>query len=137
MEVKYRIININVDEHSMLVRYYTDKNTEDLLASSFDNDNQIIRHADGYPLRCRTDTHMTIYNITSSKEEIEKHIQMNAPIDWFKLQEADKENVSALHDFKIGKENSFVHVPPVIIPTPEQSELSDEEIEKLLEQIIT
>ena len=36
MEVKYRIIGVDTNEHSITVRYFTDKITEEMLSVEFD-----------------------------------------------------------------------------------------------------
>lgn len=144
MFIKYRIIDKNVDDHSILVRYYTNKITEDFLASAFDSNNEIIRHKDGYPIRCRTDTNITIYNVDSSQEEIETLIKNNAPMTWFTMQEHDLKSNSNLLLFETGKEVEFESIIPEIKdPLVNNNEaltdeaLTDEEIDKLLEQLTT
>ena len=114
MFIKYRIIDKNIDDHSILVRYYTDKITEDDLANSFDEDNKIIRTKDGYPVRCRTDTNITIYKVESTQEEIETIIKNNAQIDWFNIHENDLKSNSNLLLFETGKEVEFESIIPEI-----------------------
>ena len=88
MNIQYRIIKVDPECHGVLVRYFTDKVTEMDLASSFNEDGSVKLNADGYPLSARTDVMMSIYETpTPSRDEIEKRIMMNAPVDWLKLQE--------------------------------------------------
>lgn len=88
MEVKYRIILVDPEEHSIVVRYFTDKVTEEMLATEFDsNGNPVLTEA-GYPTRCRTDYHINIFQVPSpSQEEIVKIINYNAPYEWLNMQE--------------------------------------------------
>lgn len=62
MNIKYRILRVNEADHSFVVRYFTDTLTEDLLANYFDGEGNIIRDANGYPVACKTDTNITIFN---------------------------------------------------------------------------
>jgi len=92
MEVKYRIIKVKPEEHSIVVRYFTDKITEEILATEFDiNDNPVLTE-EGFPTRCRTDYHINIFQVPSpSEEEIVKIINYNAPYDWLNMQEQIKD----------------------------------------------
>ena len=88
MNIHYRIVRVDPAAHGMVVRYFTDVVTEMDLANSFDEDGSIRLNSDGYPLTTRTDVLMSIYDTpTPSREEIEKRIMLNAPVDWLKLQE--------------------------------------------------
>jgi len=92
MEVKYRIIKVEPEEHSIVVRYFTDKITEEMLATELDiNDNPVLTE-EGFPTRCRTDYHINIFQVPSpSEEEIVKIINYNAPYDWLNMQEQIKD----------------------------------------------
>ena len=63
MNVSYRIVKVDPYEHGILVRYFTDKVTENDLATSFNPDGSIKLHADGYPLSTRTDVFMSIFDV--------------------------------------------------------------------------
>lgn len=92
MNVSFRIVKVDPTEHGILVRYFTDKVTETDLATSFDANNNIKLHADGYPLSTRTDMFMSIYKFpTPPYEEIKKDIITRAPIEWLNLQEKVKD----------------------------------------------
>jgi hypothetical protein len=89
-EVKFKIIEIDTTQHSMVVRYFSDLLTEDELASSFEIDEQgnrvIQRRPDGSPARCQTDYNINIWRIPApSPEEIKKIASQAAPQEWFKL----------------------------------------------------
>lgn len=88
MNIKYRILKVVPEEHSIEVRYFTDKITEDSLASDFGPDRSILRTDEGYPVRCRTDYNLNVWQTPSpSKEEIVAYILECAPADWLHLQE--------------------------------------------------
>lgn len=138
MEVKYRIIDVDPNQHSIIVRYYTNVLTEDSLAISFNTDGSIARRADGSPQRCQTDYHINIWKTDTAPtaEEIQKIANDAAPYDWFKLKhdildpniDTSLSNVSSL----VGKE--FVAVKPVIAIVEEKT--TEENIENEIQKII-
>lgn len=87
MKIKFKILEVHPDEHSVTVRYYTDILTEDSLASLHNSDGSIVRRSDGSPMRCRTDYHINIWetNPTASIEKILEMLGKYAPVNWFKL----------------------------------------------------
>lgn len=87
MKVKYRIIEIDSSQHSIVVRYYTDILSQDDLATSFDTNNTIMRRPDGTPQRCQTDYNINIWKTDPSPtiEDIHEIAKGAAPYDWFKL----------------------------------------------------
>lgn len=88
MKVNYRVLQIIPDEHSIVVRYFTDKISEDDLAID-KNTGTIKRTPEGYPERCRTDYNLNIFKVPSpTKEEIMDIIMSSAPADWLTMQEA-------------------------------------------------
>lgn len=123
MEVKYRIILVDPEEHSIVVRYFTDKVTEEMLATEFDTNGNPVLNESGYPTRCRTDYHINIFQVPSpSQEEIVKIINYNAPYDWLNMQEQiNNPNV----DTSLSSATDLVNVTgvverptgPVIFPT--------------------
>lgn len=135
MEVKYRIIDVDPNQHSIIVRYYTNVLTEDSLAISFNSDGSIARRADGSPQRCQTDYHINIWktDTTPTVEEIQKIANDAAPYDWFKLKhdildpniDTSLSNVSSL----VGKE--FVAVKSVV-----EEKTTEENIENEIQKII-
>lgn len=92
MNIHYRIVKVDPAAHGVLVRYWTDKVTEMDLAGPIDADGKPLLNADGYPVGCRTDVLLTLYETpTPSAEEIDKRIMMSAPVDFLKLQEDIKD----------------------------------------------
>jgi len=138
MEVKYRIIDVDPNQHSIIVRYYTNVLTEDSLAISFNTDGSIARRADGSPQRCQTDYHINIWKTETppTEEEIQKIANDSAPYDWFKLKhdildpniDTSLSNVSSL----VGKE--FAAIKPVIAIVEEKT--TEENIENEIQKII-
>lgn len=139
MKIHYRIISVDHKDHSMIVRYYTDLLTEEMLAI----DDQKTK--EGYPVRCRTDYNITFWKHPATIEDIETQIKSSAPIQWFMVKEHTHQNETALSHVEhlVGKANSFEHipyVPPEHVPySPSQTflekELTSEEIENLLKSL--
>ena len=120
MNVKFRILQIDPNEHSVVVRYYTDIVTEDYLATSKNADGSIIKTPDGYPERCRTDYNINIFNTSASEEDIMKQIYLASPRDWLAMHE-DIINPKIDTSLKVlkklhKKEKSFD--PEKVIPKP-------------------
>jgi hypothetical protein len=74
MIIKYKIVEVWPNDHLIVVRYYTDKISEQSLASFPD------MKPDGTPVRCRTDVSISIPIPEPSADELEKLILRNAPI---------------------------------------------------------
>lgn len=88
VSVKYKIIQLVPEEHSITVRFFTDTVTEDMLATEFDSEGNIVRGSDGSPTRCRTDYFINIMKTpTPGIEEIKELIKLNAPAEWLHMQE--------------------------------------------------
>jgi hypothetical protein len=87
MEIKFKIMEVLPEQHSMVVRYYSDVLTEDSLAISFNPDGSIARRPDGSPQRCQTDYNFNIWqtNPALSQDDIKRIANDGAPYDWFKL----------------------------------------------------
>lgn len=136
MKVKYRIIETYPEEHSIVVRYFTDILTEEELAID-KNSGNVQRREDGTPARCRTDVNINIFQIPPpTGQELHKFILNFAPIGFFELQEKIRNpeidtSLNSLSDI-IGK--TFEGEPVVPIPAVENIEsLSEEEIEKMID----
>lgn len=88
MKIKYRVLSIEEDKHSMVVRYWTDKITEEMLATEFEPNGKIRKTKYGYPVRCTTDYNLTFYdNLYPTDEEVDYFIKRNAPSAWLKVRE--------------------------------------------------
>ena len=88
ISIKYKVIELVPEEHSITVRFFTDSVTEDMLATEFDYEGNIVRRSDGSPSRCRTDYFINIMKTpTPSIDEIKEIIKLNAPAEWLYMQE--------------------------------------------------
>lgn len=149
MTVKFRILNKELDQHSVVVRYYTDYLTEDDLATSFTVDSNgskvIERGADGKPLRCQSDYNINIWNVQATQSgansnAVIEYISRSAPFDWFELRrEVLDPNVNTdmpLIDSLIGTE--YQAEKPVFVPSivSENKELTESEIEALINSMV-
>lgn len=88
MNIKYKILSIDTAEHAMVVRYYTDLITEEMLGSFKDADGVSIKEEDGSIKHCRTDYNINIWQTPApTGTELEAYIMQCAPVQWFELQE--------------------------------------------------
>lgn len=74
--MKYKIVEINPGEHSIVVRFYTEKFTEDMLATQKDDQGNV--------LRCRTDFSIDLPIPAPRNKALEDYIMQRAPFGWFK-----------------------------------------------------
>lgn len=138
MEVKYRIIDVDPNQHSIVVRYYTNVLSEDSLATSFNTDGSIARGTDGSPLRCQTDYNINIWKTETPPtiDDIKKIANDSAPYDWFKLKHDILDpnvdtSLSSVFSL-LGKE--FQAQKPVLIL--EEEKTTEENIESEIQKII-
>ena len=86
MTLYYRILHFSAQEHSFTVRYYSDILTENALAIEYNVDGTPKLTPEGYPVRCKTDYNISLYNNYDPKpEDLMKLIKQNSPAEWFKL----------------------------------------------------
>jgi hypothetical protein len=143
MDIHYKIIEVHPNEHSIVVRYYTDKLTEDKLATFPE---AVDRRLDGSPIRCRTDYNINIPIPAPKDEKLEEFIMSKAPVYWLDMQEKimDPDVDTTLSDFKdlvnVKKTISIDLTPPpepvTEIPNSEQPSgiMTDDDILELLEK---
>ena len=78
--MKYKIIEINSDDHSIVVRFYTDKVTEADLAVQVDEKGSVVR--------ARTDFNIDLPVPPPTGQALEKFILRYAPREWLDKREA-------------------------------------------------
>jgi len=151
MAVKFRILDKDVNQHSIVVRYYTDILSEDSLATSFvvDSDGNTIidRGPDGTPKRCQTDYSINIWDVSATQpgantDIIFQQINNSAPYDWFDLKEqivdANVDTDMFVVDSLIGQVREAVRpirLEPIIANA--NANISDSEIEQLIQALIS
>jgi len=79
MNLKYKIIEVYPEQHSIVVRFYTDVITEEMLAT--DVLNGVIR-------RCRTDFNIDLPFPAPTGDALKELIVSKAPSNWLATQEA-------------------------------------------------
>ena len=122
MHIKYKIIGFSTEEHTIVVRFYSDETTEEDLAVRDVDTGEIIRHSDtdGTIKNCRTDYNINLFQVPApTGNDLEVFIARHAPKDWLEMLEKVKDpsidtTLSTLHDM-VGPERNAV-VPPE--PTP-------------------
>lgn len=97
MDIKYRLLSKNDEDHSIIVRYWTNTISEESLSTDFDNQGNPILDETGHPVRCRTDYNFTLYNHNNPTEyEILDIIERGAPVSFLRLMETKKSDPSQL-----------------------------------------
>jgi hypothetical protein len=97
MKIKYRILSINPEEHSMLVRFSSDTLSELDLAASFDELGNITHG--------RTDVNITIWQTPApSAEQLHEEIMRQCPMGFFEIKQKVMDpnvdtSMDALKDF--------------------------------------
>jgi hypothetical protein len=145
MQIKYKIIETDLTQHSIVVRYFTDYFSEDNLATSYTTNESgetiIDRNPDGSPKRCQTDYNINVWQTdpTPTEEDLLAIAKQSAPYSWFKLRyDVLNPNVDtslSAASSLLGKE--FVAEQPVFVPkqTENLNELSEEHIESLIREL--
>lgn len=135
MNIYLKIVKHIAEEHSVIFRYYTDVVNEEFLAQH-DGFGNIERLADGSPARCRTDSHLNVFDTSiTTEDELKNYITKNAApnIQWFKLQESilNKELSTSIETLRSveGKTYTFDE-------SEFQSQSESVDIESLLNQLI-
>ena len=148
MEIKFKIIEMYPDQHSMVVRYWTDLFSQDDLATSisYDENGQkvIQRREDGLPARCQTDYNINIWQVPTPESNAIVEIANNAaPYDWFALKHAvaDPTINTSLGNVAVLMNQEFTAVRPVIIqpviePQDDSNSLNESNVEALIESLI-
>ena len=137
MNVHYKIVEVWPQDHLIVARYWTDNISEDFLNSHPDNQN---RMENGSPLRCRTDVAISLPVPTPQGQELDNIILKNAPVDFLKTLESVKDpsvDTSMASILEL-KDKTFVQkdIEQTLAGVANQRELTEEEIEKLLKQLI-
>lgn len=79
MNIKYKILSANPKEHSIIIRFYTDTITEEMLSIKDDQGNVL-----GY----KTDANINIWQVPApTGQALQDYIMSFAPIGFFTLQE--------------------------------------------------
>lgn len=143
MNIHYKIVEFWPDDHLVVVRYWTDVLTEEMLASDGN------RKEDGTPTRCRTDVAINIPIPVPSENEMDSLLKKNAPLGWLKMMEdvknpdvdTDASIVSSL--LHVSKTTTMNEIEELNKPVPlvsnqqtnNSNELSEEDIQKLIDNI--
>lgn len=107
MNMHYRIMLINDSDHSLIVRYWTDVISEMSLCTEFDKEGKPVVTDQGFPVRCRSDFNITLYNNKSPNEvALIEIIKAHAPTDWFRLLESIAANDGSV---SLGAAVSMLH----------------------------
>lgn len=137
MHIKYKIVEVNPNDHTIIARFYTDELSETDLMSAPD------LKEDGTPVRCKTDVSITIPIPEPSEEELKKLIMLYCPLGFFELQEKIKDPTidtsMSLTSSLLNRENVTTAEAIIQLVTPPAAQtnvpLTDNEIEELLQKL--
>ena len=88
MNFKYKIIEIHPDLHSVVVRYYTDKLSEEHLCINYDSEGEPILNEDGTFQRCKYDLNIQLWEVPPlTGEALHERIVLHAPHAAMELEE--------------------------------------------------
>lgn len=81
MTIKFKIVEANPEQHSIVVRFYSDDLTEEMLCVQRDENTGAI-------LRCRTDFNIDLPVPAPEGDALVEFISARAPVRWFEIQKA-------------------------------------------------
>ena len=91
MQINYRILSVDEEDHSLVVRFFTATTTEEDLAIPHPDTGEILGE-DGLVVSCRTDVNVTLYDVPLlTGDAFEEFIIRFAPKAWFELLEKVKD----------------------------------------------
>lgn len=133
MKIHYKIVEVWPQDHLIVARYWTDIITEEFLSST----NEKLE--DGSPARCRSDVSLSIPVPAPSAKELEDIILRNAPLGFLQtLEDVQNPNVdTSMQEILAMKGTQFTkeYTETTAHMTAQNKELTEEEIEKLIEQV--
>lgn len=135
MNVNYKIVEVWPQDHLIVARYWTDVLTEEMLAS---ND---FRKEDGTPVRCRSDVSITLPVPEPDEKELEKLIELQAPINWLKTLEdvidptVDTSMALTKSLLNVTKTKTMDEIQALLAGQQSSNTLTDDEIQKMIEKI--
>lgn len=144
MDIHYKIIKVFPEEHSIVVRFFTDVLTEEKLSVDPDITNKL---SDGSPERCRTDYNINLPVPAPVDGELEKYIMLHAPVQWFIMHEqiADPNVDTSLSHIQplinakvtktIGPESTSITLPTPTSMDTSGGAMSDDDIVNLLKKV--
>lgn len=130
--IKYKIIEVNQADHSIVVRYYTDTITEELLA---------VDVLDGVVRRARTDYSIDLPIPTPTGEVLEAIIMAVAPVKWLTEREllADTANPVSMDSViaLLGVETAREPVPEVAVVVAPTDEVLTAKIQEVVASMLS
>ena len=137
MHIKYKIVEVYPNDHTIVARFYTDEMPETQLMSAPGLKD------DGTPIRCRTDVSITLPVPEPSEEELKKLIMLNCPLGFFEIQEKIKDPTidtsmslsSSL--LNVEKTMSSEEISSLVVPPASNVNkvLTDDEIKELIQKL--
>jgi hypothetical protein len=147
MNIHYKIVELWPDDHLIVVRYWTDVITEEMLASDAN------RKEDGTPVRCRSDISLNLPIPVPTGNDLDIFLKSAGPIGWLKMLEDVKDpnvntDTSGIKSLvNVQKTTTFDEIsnlhPRAPVPTDlpnlpvlnDNTELTEDDIKKMIENI--
>ena len=128
MAIKYRILKLHPEEHSVTVRYYSDEVSEHYLRTD-------PRDKSDPPKQCRTDHYYNIRDVEADEEALHTMLSQWAPVEFL---ETHKRILSPQINTTMEKFEKLKGVERVVDVKPAAKIVeTDDDIEELLEKIKT
>jgi len=108
--ISYRVLSKNDEERSMLVRYWNDVATENVLATSIDVNGDVMLTTNGWPIHTRTDYNITFYETDISINSIIARIKDSAPKKFLQIMENKLTKTAEEIAEEFSNVNSFIGI---------------------------
>lgn len=147
MDIHYKIIEVNPNEHAIIVRYFTDFLSEEHLATNPEDPNRL---PDGSPVRCRTDYNINIPIPAPEGDVLHEYILSKAPTHWFDILHkvgdpmVDTSMSAMINMLGVVQTKSVDYsavaafipqqLPEPVIPDGEAGKMTDDDIQALLKK---
>lgn len=108
--ISYRVLSKNDKERSILVRYWNDVATENVLSTSIDVNGDVMLTPNGWPIHTRTDYNITFYETDISSNSIIRRIKDSAPKKFLEIMENKLTKTAEEIAEEFSNVNSFIGI---------------------------
>jgi len=108
--ISYRVLSKNDEERSIIVRYWNDVATENVLSTSIDVNGDVMLTPNGWPIRTRTDYNITFYETDISINSIIARIKDSAPKKFLQIMENKLTKTAEEIAEEFSNVNSFIGI---------------------------
>jgi hypothetical protein len=108
--ISYRVLSKNDEERSIIVRYWNDVATENVLSTSIDVNGDVMLTPNGWPIHTRTDYNITFYETDISINSIIARIKDSAPKKFLQIMENKLTKTAEEIAEEFSNVNSFIGI---------------------------